>query len=446
MDSFEDVFLAVKEYCKERVTAPAYTVFFERLKIRDFDGSTVTILTHAEFVRTSLTSRYMPLLKEAFLAILGLDVDVAIEVEAAAQQEEPKADAVAQTVVPGTGVSNDAAGNYDYTFENFIVGSNNKFAHAAALAVATNPSANYNPLFIYGPSGLGKTHLENAIRLEIQKNHPEFKILYVDGEAFTNEIITAIRTNSTAEFHQKYRQADVLLVDDIQFIGGKESTQEEFFHTFNALYNAGKQIVLASDRPPMDIKSLDERLKTRFEWGLTADIQPPDFETRVAIIKRKANLLGMELGEDVCEFIAKRLKNNIRQLEGAVKKLNAYRLLSGIYPTIGSAQNAIKDILSENQPVPVTVEKVMNEVARCFNVTPEDLRSQKRAANVSTARKTAMYCIREITGMSMEDIGREFNKDHSTVVYSIKKTESTMDSSPTYKEMVEDILKNTRGR
>ncbi len=452
MDSFEDVFLAVKEYCKERVTGPAYTVFFQRLEIRDFDGSTVTILAHAEFIRTSLNSRYLSLLKEAFLAILGFEVEIVIDVVApppvqpdAAMPDTAHPDAVSQTILPGAGAQ-ESAGNYAFDFENFIVGPNNKFAHAAAQAVAANPSGAYNPLFIYGPSGLGKTHLENAIRLEIQKNHPEFNILYVDGEAFTNEIITAIRNNSTAEFHQKYRQADVLLVDDIQFIGGKDSTQEEFFHTFNTLYNAGKQIVLASDRPPKEIKSLEDRLRTRFEWGLTADIQPPDFETRVAIIKRKANLLGMELPEDVCEYIAKRLKNNIRQLEGAVKKLNAYRMLSNIHPTIGAAQNAIKDILSETQPVPVTIEKIMSEVARCYNITTNDIRSRKRTANISDARKTAMYCIREITGMSMEDIGQEFGgRDHSTVVYSIKQVEETIDTNNSFKEMVEDILKNTRG-
>ena len=443
LDSFDEVLAAVQDYCKARVTAPAYSVFFQRLELDpNFDGAHVTIITRAEFIRTSLVSRYMSLLREAFSAVLGFEVEVNITVEAPAAPA-PVPDAVSQTILPGAGQGN--LGNYAFTFENFIVGPNNKFAHAAALAVAANPSGAYNPLFIYGSSGLGKTHLEIAIRLEIQKNHPEFNILYVDGEAFTNEIITAIRNNATAEFHQKYRQADVLLVDDIQFIGGKDSTQEEFFHTFNTLHNAGKQIVLASDRPPKEIKSLDDRLRTRFEWGLTADIQPPDFETRVAIIKRKANLLGMELPEDVCEFIAKRLKNNIRQLEGAVKKLNAYHMLSGIHPTIGAAQNAIKDILSEVQPVPVTIEKIMNEVARCYNISSADIRSRKRTSNISNARKTAMYCIREITGMSMEDIGQEFGgRDHSTVVYSIKQVEETLDTNSSFKEMVEDILKNTR--
>ena len=448
LDSFEDVFLAVKEYCKERVAAPAYTVFFQRLEIGDFDGTTVVIIAHADFIRTTISSRYMALIKEALLNTLGFEVEVEIRVKAAEPvpapaPEKDTADAVKATTVPGS--APEKVGGYAFNFENFIVGSNNKFAHAAAQAVAANPSGAYNPLFIYGPSGLGKTHLLTAIRLEIQKNHPDFNILYVDGEAFTNEIITAIRDNSTAEFHQKYRAADVLLVDDIQFIGGKDSTQEEFFHTFNTLYNAGKQIVLASDRPPKEIKSLEDRLRTRFEWGLTADIQPPDFETRVAIITRKAALLGMELPDDVCEFIAKRLKNNIRQLEGAVKKMSAYRSLSGIHPTIGAAQNAIKDILSETQPVPVTIEKIMGEVARCYNITVADIRSRKRTANISDARKTAMYCIREITGMSMEDIGKECGgRDHSTVVYSIKAVEEQIDTNSSFKEMVEDILKNTR--
>ena len=229
--------------------------------------------------------------------------------------------------------------------------------------MAANPSGAYNPLFIYGPSGLGKTHLLNAIKIEIQKNHPDFNIVYVDCEKFTNETITAIKTATMEQFRQRYRKADVLLIDDIQFLAGKESTQEEFFHTFNTLHNDGRQIVIASDRPAKEIKSLEERLRTRFEWGLTADIQPPDFETRVAIVKRKAELLNLDLPNDVAEYIANHLKQNIRQLEGAVKKLNAYYLLEGIEPCIGVTTTAIKDTLNDSQPIPVTIEKILNEVA-----------------------------------------------------------------------------------
>ena len=241
------------------------------------------------------------------------------------------------------------------------------------------------------------------------------------------------------------RVADLLLVDDIQFIAGKESTQEEFFHTFNSLHDAHKQIVIASDRPAKEIKSLEERLRTRFEWGLTADVQPPDFETRVAIVKRKAELLHLDLPEDVAEFIANHLKNNIRQLEGAVKKLNAYYMLEGIQPVISVAQNAIKDILNETQPVPVTIEKIIGEVSRTFNVSPADIRGTKRNANVASARRVAIYILREVTGMSMEEIGREFSgRDHSTIVYSLKTMERDMKNDQHLRETVSDIIKNVK--
>ena len=305
---------------------------------------------------------------------------------------------------------------------------------------------NYNiSCDIYGGSGLGKTHLLTAIQTEIKRTHPDFVIMYVTCEQFTNELIAAIRAGSTEDFRMKYRVADLLLVDDIQFIAGKESTQEEFFHTFNSLHDAHKQIVIASDRPAKEIKSLEERLRTRFEWGLTADVQPPDFETRVAIVKRKAELLHLDLPEDVAEFIANHLKNNIRQLEGAVKKLNAYYMLEGIQPVISVAQNAIKDILNETQPVPVTIEKIIGEVSRTFNVSPADIRGTKRNANVASARRVAIYILREVTGMSMEEIGREFSgRDHSTIVYSLKTMERDMKNDQHLRETVSDIIKNVK--
>lgn len=432
MNSFNEVFNAVKEYCKQNVVLATYNLFFADIEPVDFDGNTATLQVRTDFVKNTIENRYPDLIPEAFRTILGF---------------EPNLVFVLPSAQPATSAApvQQPDGNYSYTFETFIVGSTNKFAHAAAQAVAANPSGAYNPLFIWGDSGLGKTHLLNAIKAEIQKNHPDYNIVYVDGEKFTNEIINAIHDNTTAQFHNKYRAADVLLVDDIQFIGGKESTQEEFFHTFNTLYNAGKQIVLASDRAPREIKSLEDRLRTRFEMGLIADIQPPDFETRVAIIRRKADLLDLDMPDDVAEYIANRLKNNIRQLEGAVKKLDAYRKLEGIQPVIGAAQNAIKDILNEIQPVPVTVEKILSEAARTYNTTPEALRGPTRRSNVSNARKVSMYVVREITGMSMEDIGREFGgRDHSTVVYSISDIQKKMDTDPRTRETIEDIIKNVR--
>ncbi len=435
MDSFKEVFSAVKEFCRERLVPATYNLFIDNLEAVSFEGDEAVLAARSDFVRGIIVDRYRPLLEQGFEEVLGFPVHIKMVLPSAEEVEEHTAHAF----IPAS------SSLYEYTFSNFIVGSTNKFAHAAAQAVAANPSGAYNPLFIYGDSGLGKTHLLNAIQAEIESNYPQYKIVYVDGETFTNEIISAIRTGSTDNFHQKYRAADVLLVDDIQFIAGKESTQEEFFHTFNTLHNARKQIVLASDRPPKEIKSLEERLRTRFESGLIADIQPPDFETRSAIIRRKADLLDIALPDDVVDFIATNLKNNIRQLEGAVKKLAAYSSIEGLQPVIGVAQNVIKDILSENQPLPVTVDKIISEVARTYNTSTEDLRSSKRTANISNARKLSMYIIREMTGMSMEDIGKEFGgRDHSTVVYAIGDIGKKMETNTRLAETVEDIIKNVR--
>ena len=411
MDSFNDVMDAVKAYCKGRVSDASYRVFIQDLNLLNFEGTNIIILeVPNDVVMRFAAARYADLLKEAFASILGFEVELKFVLAAPAPDggkaaEKPKLD---ENDLP--------SGRYEFTFEKFI----------------------------YGPSGLGKTHLLNAIKIEIQKNHPDFNIVYVDCEKFTNETITAIKTATMEQFRQRYRKADVLLIDDIQFLAGKESTQEEFFHTFNTLHNDGRQIVIASDRPAKEIKSLEERLRTRFEWGLTADIQPPDFETRVAIVKRKAELLNLDLPNDVAEYIANQLKQNIRQLEGAVKKLNAYYLLEGIEPCIGVTTTAIKDTLNDSQPIPVTIEKILNEVARTYNVMPTDIRGKKRNANVSAARQMTMYIIREVTGMSMEAIGQEFQRDHSTVVYSIKTMEENIKRDQHLKEMCSDIMKNVR--
>ena len=318
MDSFKDVLEAAQAYCKTQMAEPTYNLYIDGLEPISFeDSSHITLSVRNDFICKIVTDRYLGLLKEAFKTVLGFDVDITLVVPSTPPHE---------VVLAQQYEANPASpqGNYEFTFENFIKGPSNQFAFAAAQAVAANPSGAYNPLFIYGGSGLGKTHLLTAIQTEIKRTHPDFVIMYVTCEQFTNELIAAIRAGSTEDFRMKYRVADLLLVDDIQFIAGKESTQEEFFHTFNSLHDAHKQIVIASDRPAKEIKSLEERLRTRFEWGLTADVQPPDFETRVAIVKRKAELLHLDLPEDVAEFIANHLKNNIRQLEGAVK---AERLL-----------------------------------------------------------------------------------------------------------------------
>ena len=436
MESFLDIFNAAMEYCRGHLTTTNYNAWFSKIKPVGIEAGVVVVSVEDKFYHDVLVDpKFFSMLKDGFCSAMGFEVEVRIDYENSTS-EAPKKKLSGQ----------DEPGEYEYTFATYIVGPSNKFAHAAAMAVAAKPAGTYNPLFIHGNSGLGKTHLMYAICNEISAKYPSMNLCYIKSEDFTNELIEAIGNDTRSEFRNKYRKADVLLVDDIQFIGGKESTQEEFFHTFNSLYEAKKQIVLASDRPPKEIRTLEDRLRTRFESGLIADIQPPDFETRMAIIHRKAELLGFDIPEDTAEYIANRLKNNIRQLEGAVKKLNAYRDISGASPSIIMAQKAIKDILSDSQPVPITVEKIILEVSRTFNVSPADIKSNKRIQSVSAARQAAMYVIREITQMAMSSIGEEFGgKDHSTVVYSIKNVSKNMETDPSYRELINDIIRNING-
>lgn len=437
MESFTEAWSLVCDFCKTRITEVAYTTWIHRIRpvSLDFSKGIAVLEVPNEFHLQTLTRCYTSLLQEAFNEIFGEGIQIQLCTPEQLVKKDKPFDAAA------------SKDDYEYTFDTFIVGSSNKFAHAASMAVATKPAVLYNPLFIYGNSGLGKTHLMYAICNEITKTHPEMDIIYIKGDEFTNELIEAIRRGTTAEFHQRYRKADILLVDDIQFIAGKDSTQEEFFHTFNTLYEAKKQIVLTSDRPPKDIATLEERLLTRFEWGLTADVQPPDFETRIAIIKRKAELLEIDLPDNVSEYIANRLKNNIRQLEGAVKKMKAYYLLAGEALSISTAQAAISDIINNHQPAPMTIEKIIEEVARTFGTTPEDIRSPKRSANISSARQIAMYAVREITQLPMTAIGEAFGgRDHSTVVYAIQQVEKNIARDPKTRDTVQDIIKNIRDR
>ena len=449
------IYDSVCKYCIENsiIGQSAYDLWLKAatlVALKD-NFSTAIIQVGHEFAKGVIETKFKDKLASGFEMVMGFPIDIEVQVAGttAVVSEVHKPEVAEDFSAPSiySETKTDADGNYEFSFETFIVGPSNKFAHAASMAVASNPANAYNPLFIYGGSGLGKTHLLQAIGNEIKLRQKDRSpnIIYVRGEAFTNELIEAIERKSTVEFHDKYRMADVLLVDDIQFIGGKESTQEEFFHTFNSLYQAGKQIVLTSDRPPKEIKTLEERLRTRFEWGLLADIQPPDFETRVAIIRRKADLLGITIPDEVSDYIANRLKNNIRQLEGAVKKLKAYQSVMNTPPSIMVAQNAIRDILNDNQPVPVTVERIIAEVARTCSVTPQDIRSTKRAAQISNARQAAVYIVRDITQMSMQAIGGEFGgRDHSTIVYAIQQVEQKMQTDPKYRAMIEDIIKNIR--
>lgn len=429
MDSFAELWEMVKEECKNQVSESIYNVWFKDMELVSFDDNRVVIAL-SDFKRKIVESRFMDKLESSFKNVIGFDIQIVlVDVDKSA---------------PVKVEENEDTLTDEDTFDSFIVGASNKFAYAAANAVANDPGGKYNPLFIHGNSGLGKTHLLNAIAHQVKLTHPEANIVYTRGESFTNELVKYIGQKSTEAFHDKYRSADILLVDDVQFIAGKDSTQEEFFHTFNALYQAGNQIVLTSDRPPKEIALLEDRLRNRFEWGLMADIQSPDLETRMAIIKRKAEVLNFDLPDDIVQYIAEKLKNNIRQLEGAVKKMQAFVTMQGMPVNIMTAQTAIKDIIVDNSPTPVTINKIVTEVARTYGADSADIYSKKQNAQTTEMRQMAMYIVREMTGLSTKLIGREFNRDHSTVVYSLDKFTKRYNEDSKLRSVVDNIIKNIR--
>jgi chromosomal replication initiator protein len=332
--------------------------------------------------------------------------------------------------------------NPKYKFDSFVIGNSNRFAHAASLAVAESPAKAYNPLFIYGGVGLGKTHLMHAIGHYILQNNPNSKVVYVSSEKFTNELINSIKDDKNVEFRNKYRNVDVLLIDDVQFIAGKERTQEEFFHTFNALHDANKQIILSSDRPPKEIPTLEDRLRSRFEWGLTADIQPPDFETRIAILKKKADVENLTIPNEVMVYIASKIKSNIRELEGALIRIVAYSSLTNRAISVDLASEALKDIISNKQTKHITIELIQDVVANYFNLRIEDFKSQRRTRNVAYPRQIAMYLCRKLTDMSLPKIGEEFGgRDHTTVIHAYEKISENLKTDEVLQNTVNDISK-----
>ena len=332
----------------------------------------------------------------------------------------------------------------DYTFENFIVGSSNKFAHAACLAVAHSPATAYNPLYIWGPSGIGKTHLMYAIKNEIAKSDPTLKCIYVKGEDFLNEVVEAIRVQNTHAIREKYRTVDVLFIDDIQFIMGKQATQLEFFHTFDALYVESKQMIITSDKPPKEMKILEERLVSRFESGLVADIQSPDIELRMAIIKNKAQKMNLQIPNDVVTFLADRLKNNVRQIEGSLKKLGALSLLSGTPITIEIAKGAVADIVTDREPSGVTVDKIFAAVSVKYGVSPEEIKSKKQTAAIVNARHVAVYLIRTLTDLTLVQIGDLFSRDHTTAMSSFRKVERRISDDISFEAEINELISDVK--
>ena len=427
-----NIWETVLELLQEDMTTTTIKTWFDDVQAVALEEDEFVIYSPTPWKRDIVVSRYAKFIEKALENLFSTQFRVTVLTgDELDQRKNPKP---VEDFFPGT---------EEYTFARFVVGPSNKFAHAAAQAVGENPGQNYNPLYIYGASGLGKTHLMYAIAHAIHEKHPEYKIVYIKGDAFTNELIKAIREGRNNEFREKYRGADVFLMDDVQFIAGRDSTQEEMFHTFNTLYDLKKQIVFTSDRPPKELLRLDDRLKTRFEWGLIADIQPPDYETRMAIIKNKCIRSGMELPDFLIQLIAENITANVRQIEGTVNKIMAYQDLMGDSVSKDTVIKAIKDMFKDRSDIVPTPDVIIDEVCKFYNIEASILRGQGRAKDISLARQMAMYLIRSMTNLSLKDIGKEFDgRDHTTVLHSIERIESLSKTDPEKTEILKDITAN----
>ena len=460
-NQFDEIWTLVKDKLQEinGYDDIVMKLWFSDLKMTVLTNDTAVFMAKSDFKRDIVYNRYLNKIKEALFEVSGFQVSVSVrsqqneketteKIEAAAEKTEtPKAEIY--STVGENKVLNRAAvpsAFAEFTFDSFVVGESNKFAHAAAQSVANHPARQANPLFIYGPSGLGKTHLLYAIANRLKENFPSYKVVYVKGEEFTNQMIDSLSRDLTHEFREKYRQADVLLIDDIQFIAGKASTQEEFFNTFNQLYENGKQIILVSDLPPRDIERLEERLRTRFEGGIIADINPPDFELRAAIVKKKVEKLGVSFPEEVVNYIAENLTDNVRQLEGAVKRISAQCILTGAEVSVDLAIRCISDQVVGSEPVTVTIDKILSMVSQKYGIPVEDLKSRKRTSNIASARHISVYIIKKLTDRSLPAIGRVFGRDHTTIINSIDTVEKRMATEPAFDNEIKDLINRIKKR
>ena len=435
MNSVNDIWEKIIEILSGQLTPTAISTWFSDCTPVELDDAKLVIATTSDFKRDIIQKRFSETIKTVLSDIFSCDFDlIVLTTDEVGEYSEKKK---AENTLP------EMAG---YTFDRFIVGNSNKFAHAAAVAVAEKPGTTYNPLFIYGNSGLGKTHLLLAIGAYISEKEPEKQIAYIKGDEFTNQLVKSIKDGTAEEFRNKYRNVNLFLVDDIQFIAGKQQTQNEFFHTFNSIFEAGNQIVITSDRPPMEMSTLDDRLRTRFEWGLMADIQPPDLETRMAITRNKAGQLGLVLSDDAVEYIASNITSNIRQLEGVIKRLTAYKEILDDVIDIDSVKRAIKDVIRIGIAIP-TPEAIIKESARYYGLDPDDLRGQSRAKNTAMARQVSMYLMRSLTNLSLKDIGAEYeDRNHATVLSSIRKVEDLLSKDRKMAATVRDITSNINSK
>ena len=448
-------------------SAPAiFNLWFGGLRLVSLTEKKATFVTPTLLRKNILTMSYKETIEQTLEEILSYHAEVEILTEAENKSEPKPSPApseieddidedilkegkeeekkVAEYINTPSDTAERKSTLEEYTFDNFVEGSSNKLARAACYAVAEEPNT-YNPLFIYGHSGLGKTHLLFAVINYMRKNHPELKIVYKKCETFLDELIKAIKQGSTAPFKEKYRSADVLLIDDVQFLAGKEQTQEEFFHTFSALYESDKQIILTSDRPPKDIKPLEDRLRSRFEGGLIADVQPPSFELRIAIIKKKADAMGLSISNELIEYMAERLRNNIRQIEGVLKKIYAIYSLTSAEVTKDKIDDVISIIDPGNIPIDTLIERILGAVSRAYGVSVEDMKSKKRTDSIASARHVAIYVIKHLTDLTLKEIGAVFDRDYSTVISSIDKVEKNISTVNNYENDINKIIKEVKG-
>lgn len=435
-DELNDLLTKAKELLKDETTKIAYETWIRDLDIESADDNTIVLIANNTFQKESILSRYHDLCKNTFNYITNKNWEISVVLKDDLNDEDmPNAKHLANNPA---GYQNSTL-NPRYTFDSFVVGNSNRFAHAAALSVAEAPATAYNPLFIYGGVGLGKTHLMQAIANEILLNNRNANILYVTAEKFTNQLINAIKDNKTEIFRNRYRNIDVLLIDDIQFIAGKDRSQEEFFHTFNALHEDGKQIIISSDRAPKDINLLEDRLKSRFEWGLIADISNPDYETRLAILRKKAQLDNIIIDDEILSDIATKIDSNIRELEGILNKLIANAALTNSKITLEMAEKSINDVITKKDKV-LSLELVQETVAKYFNVTVEELKGVKRSNDVTFPRQIAMYLCRNVAQLPLTKIGEGFGKrDHTTVIHACSKIEKEVRSNVSTQRIVESV-------